>query len=356
MVTKGRQRINSMYPLKVLIVCVWSHGMCVFSKFCEPNKVVNVSRFEPPRRLWTVLKPLIPKKFSDDCGVSVRYTADKETEHLCFQQLANLTYLNDSNLELRVYDGNNFKTDLKLQQRLFQGEYCSDGRSLQFQLRSINTLIEPETDLLYITFQVVHIESPFRIVSFDKQFNDMDIKIANSRVRVYNTISKMEKEFKNTCLITLVKVLPERQLCLFYMLRSQEWAQRFDWDIYVSIVKYSLSPEDVVYKFNARNESSGEWCDEANRENVYIVYRTNQSQLYPSEPPVFRMLVTDVGNMSDEGVTFATQWWLMAFDYPSTLPPTSLPNHGFRDTVRSQHLEVSFIITMSSWFGLFTFG
>uniref|UniRef100_A0A2C9KGI8 CUB domain-containing protein n=1 Tax=Biomphalaria glabrata TaxID=6526 RepID=A0A2C9KGI8_BIOGL len=356
MVTKGRQRINSMFPLKVLIVCVWSHGMCVFSKLCEPNKVVNVSRFDPPRRLWTVLKPLIPKKFSDDCGVSVRYTADKETEHLCFQQLANLTYLNDSNLELKVYDGNNFKTDLKPGQRLFKGEYCSDGRSLQFQLRSINTLIEPETDLLYITFQVVHIESPFRIISLDKQFCDMDIKIANSRVRVYNTISKMEKEFKNTCLITLVKVLQERQLCLFYMLRSQEWAQRFDWDIYVSIVKYSLSPEDVVYKFNARNESSGKWCDEANRENLFIVYRTNQSQLYPSEPPVFRMLVTDVGNMSDEGVTFATQWWLMAFDYPSTQPPTSLPNHGFRDTVRSQHLEVSFIITMSSWFGLFTFG
>ncbi|KAK0044505.1 hypothetical protein Bpfe_026096 [Biomphalaria pfeifferi] len=354
MVTKGRQRFNALFPWKVLLVCVWSHGMCVFSMLCEPNKVVIVSRFDPPRRLWTVLKPLIPKTFSV-CDVSVTYTADKETEHLCFQQLHNLTHFNDTNLELRVYDDNNLVTDLQPRKTFLKAEYCSDGRSLKFHLRSINTYIEPETDLLYITFQVVHIESPFRIVSFDKQFCDVDIKIANSRVRVYNAITKTEKEICQNCLITLVKVLQERQLCLFYMLRSEEWVQRFDWDIYVTIIKYSFSPENIVYKFNARNESSGKWCDEANRENIYIIYRTNQSQLYPSEPPVFRMLVTDIGNQSDEGVTFATQWWFMAFEYPST-QSTSLPNHGFRDTVRSQHLEVGFIITMSSWFGLFTYG
>ncbi|KAK6972434.1 hypothetical protein BgiMline_023579 [Biomphalaria glabrata] len=176
----------------------------------------------------------------------------------------------------------------------------------------------------------------------NERFCDNKVRIANSRVRVYSKFPNIGIDIRQICQVMFVKVLQERQLCLFYKLRSEKWVQLFHWDIYVSIVRYSLSPENVIYTFNSRNESSGKWCDEANRETIYVIYETNQTEPFPSDPPVFMILVTDVENLSTDNAASVTPWWSM--DYSPTQSTASgilsTPTNGFSEIVNSHSMAV----------------
>uniref|UniRef100_A0A2C9LWC3 Uncharacterized protein n=1 Tax=Biomphalaria glabrata TaxID=6526 RepID=A0A2C9LWC3_BIOGL len=329
---KGRQHINSMLTLKVLIFCVVSLGTCVVIKICPFKNVTIVSRFDPPRLVLPYFMSTFTTDF--DC-LLVQFLADQVTGKVCFQDSDNITKIKPSNFELKVYDGEAEVFLIKTFSPLKNQEYCSTSQSLEFLFDRPNVKRPLDPGLLYINFQVTHIESVFRVVYMDERFCGSEFKIANSRVRVYSKFPDKQKAVTKLCQSIFVKVLQERQLCLFYKLRSEKWVQLFDWDIYVSIVKYSLSPENVVYKFNSRNESSGKWCDEANRETIYVIYETNQTEPFPSDPPVFMILVTDVENLSTDNAASVTPWWSM--DYS---PTQSTPTNGFSEIVSSHSMAV----------------
>ncbi|KAK6972435.1 hypothetical protein BgiMline_023576 [Biomphalaria glabrata] len=330
---KGRQHINSMLTLKVLIFCVVSLGTCVVSGICQFKNVTIVSRLDPPRLILPYFMSTFTTDF--DC-LLVQFLADQVTGKVCFQDPGNITNIQAKNFELKVYDGgaetllmkygSNFKISI---------EYCSTSQSLEFCFRSLNVKKPLNPDLLYINFQVTHIESVFRVVYMDERYCGNEFKIANSRLRVYSKFPDKQKAVTKLCQSKFVKVLQERQLCLFYKLRSEKWVQLFHWNIYVSIVRYSLSPENVVYTFNSRNESSGKWCDEANRETIYVIYETNQTEPFPSDPPVFMILVTDVETQSTDNAASVTPWWSM--DYS---PTQSTPTNGFSEIVSSHSMAV----------------
>ncbi|XP_055901269.1 uncharacterized protein LOC106056732 [Biomphalaria glabrata] len=333
MVSKGRQHVNSLLTWKVLIFCVVSLGTCVVSGICQFKNVTKVSRLDPPR---PVLAYYISRFTTDFKCLLLQFIADKETGKVCFQDEGNSMKIDNTNIELKVYDGG-AETLLIKYTREFIGyrEYCSTSQSLEFFFRRLNNDSPLYPDLLYINIQVIHIESVFRVVFMNERFCGNKVRIANSRVRVYSKFPNIGIDIRQICQVMFVKVLQERQLCLFYKLRSEKWVQLFDWDIYVSIVKYSLSPENVVYKFNSRNESSGKWCDEANRENIYVIYKTNQTEPFPSDPPVFMILVTDVETQSTDNATSVTPWWSM--DYS---PTQSTPTNGFSEIVSSHSMAV----------------
>ncbi|KAI8783401.1 hypothetical protein BgiBS90_015017 [Biomphalaria glabrata] len=292
MVTEGRKPTIPLFPWKVLIVCVCSHGTCVFSEDNRFKVVTSVSPSEPPRQIW----PFFASRLSYNVKtVTVQFVADRMKRSVCLQQLEGYTTIGDRNIELKISDEKDEKFLIKKFPSIInRREYCSTSRCLEFALTKINETLTPNPDLLYINLQILHMESPYRVIHLEDTFCDDRFKLANSRVQVYGKYPADQKLHTQICPITFVKVWKERRLCLFYKLRSQEWAQRFDWEIYVTFIKYSLSQENILFKLNARNESLGKWCDASNAEEIMLIYKTNQSQTFQSEPPVFRMLVLDL--------------------------------------------------------------
>ncbi|KAH9499996.1 hypothetical protein Btru_076127 [Bulinus truncatus] len=268
----------------------WATQNCLKNSF-----IVNVSSSDPPYSLWMEIRP--DNLYSSDC-TQVKFVSSDPNSHVCLQQINGTSHINDSNVVLLGYDGQNEILNLQYFPSVWlNGELCSKNNALNFQLKKSNNKLSYRPELLYINFRVVHIESPSRVLYMDDYFCDGTYKIRNSSLEILSHINFTPK---STCGLNIIKsVNGNKNMCLFYTLKAQT-DRSISWNLYVSTEKYSFDPKHHVFTFNVNSSKTGAWC--GNESFVMLIIKRESAS--EGLNGAFSMLIRDFNGTSEQFVDF----------------------------------------------------